>query len=87
MVRRLYEENVRVYWDHKQKDGTYVRLWGMITGVEETSGTGGPRSVTEYNFEMVVEDIVLLDNAGELMSDIFPLGGVKDERDFTQNSD
>ena len=83
MVRRLYEENVRVYWDHKQKDGTYVRLWGMITGVEETSGTGGPRSVTEYNFEMVVEDIVLLDNAGELMSDIFPLGGVKDERDFT----
>jgi hypothetical protein len=82
-VRRLYEENVRVYWDHKQKDGTYVRLWGMITGVEETSGTGGPRSVTEYSFEMVVEEIALLDNAGELMTDIFPLGGVKDERNFT----
>ena len=74
-VRRLYEENVRVYWDHKQKDGTYVRLWGIITNVDESSGTGGPRRVVEYTFNMDVEEIALLDNSGTFMSDIFPLGG------------
>jgi len=83
IVRRLYEDNVRVYWDHKQKDGTYVRLWGIITKVDETSGTGGPRRVVEYNFNMAVEDIALLDDSGEMMTNIFPLGGVQDERNFT----
>ena len=83
IVRRLYEDNVRVYWDHKQKDGTYVRLWGIITQVDETSGTGGPRRVVEYNFNMAVEDIALLDDSGEMMTNIFPLGGVQDERNFT----
>ena len=83
IVRRLYEDNVRVYWDHKQKDGTYVRLWGIITAVDETSGTGGPRRVVEYNFNMAVEDIALLDDSGEMMTNIFPLGGVQDERNFT----
>jgi len=82
-VRRLYEENVRVYWDHKQKDGTYVRLWGIITNVDESSGTGGPRRVVEYTFNMQIEEIALLDNSGTFMSDIFPLGGTRDERNFT----
>ena len=82
-VRRLYEENVRVYWDHQQKDGTFVRLWGIITDVQETASAGGPSSVTAYDFNMAIEDIALLDNNGELMTNIFPLGGVLDERDFT----
>ena len=83
IVRRLYEENVRAYWDEQQKDGTYVRLWGIITNVQETAGVGGPRSIKEYSFDMTIEEIALLDNDGKLMTNIFPLGGVKDERNFT----
>ena len=48
-----------------------------------TASAGGPSSVTAYDFNMAIEDIALLDNDGELMTNIFPLGGVLDERDFT----
>ena len=82
-VRRLFEETVRVYWDEKQKDGTYVRFWGIITNVNETHGTAGPRNIRTYSFDMAIEEIALLDDSGELMTDIFPLGGIKDERNFT----
>ena len=74
---------MRVYCDEKQKDGTYVRFWGIITNVNETHGISGPRNIRTYNFEMAIEEIALLDDSGELMTDIFPLGGIKDERDFT----
>ena len=82
-IRGLHVNTVRVYWDEVQKDGTYVRYWGVITEVNETHGTGGPRSVVNYDFNMIVEGIALLDSTGTLMTDIIPLGGIGDEKHFT----
>jgi hypothetical protein len=83
MVRKLQADNVRVYWDEIQKDGTYVRFWGMVTSVSESLATGGPRAIQSYNFNMIVEEIALLDNNHTLMTDIFPLGSVEYARDYS----
>ncbi len=82
-LRRLQAEAVRVYWDEKQKDGTYVRFWGYIRNVNETRGTGGPRAIMNYTFTLTVEEIALLDPAGVFMTDIFPLGGIENERNYS----
>ncbi len=78
-IRNIQADAVRVYWDEPQKDGTFIRFWGMITNVNETRGTGGPRAVMSYTFTLVVEDIALISNVGKLMTDIFPLGGVNEQ--------
>ena len=83
MVRKLQADSIRVYWDEIQKDGTYVRFWGIITNVDESHGTDGPRSIVSYNFNMIVEEIALLDNNHTLMTDVFPLGSIEDDRDYT----
>ena len=83
MTRRLQAESVPVYWDEPQKDGTFVRLWGVITDVNETAAASGPRRVVSYSFNMSIKEIALLSNVGELMTDIFPLGGLEYERDYS----
>jgi hypothetical protein len=83
MVRKLQADNVRVYWDEIRKDVTYVRFWGMVTSVSESLATGGPRAIQSYNFNMIVEEIALLDNNHTLMTDIFPLGSVEYARDYS----
>tara|TARA_R110002012_G_scaffold305752_1_gene510006 strand:- start:2288 stop:5350 length:3063 start_codon:yes stop_codon:yes gene_type:complete len=82
-VRDLQSNDVRVYWDEKQKDATYVRFWGIIQNVSETHGTGGSRAILNYNFNMTVEEIALMDIDGEFMTDVFPIGGVVDDRNYT----
>ena len=77
-VRRLQADSVDVYWDEKQKDGTYVRFWGVVTDITETRGTGGPRALMNYSFNITIRDIALLDTSGELMTDRYPLGGIAD---------
>ena len=82
-IRSLQANSVRVYWDEIQKDGTYVRYWGVIRSVNESHGTGGPKSIISYNFDMMIEEIALLDTSGILMTDIVPLGGIGDEKIYT----
>ncbi len=82
-IRKLQEDAVPVYWDEPQKDGTFIRLWGVINNVNETRSTGGPRAVLSYTFNMIVKDIALIDNVGKLMTDRYPLGGIKDERVYS----
>jgi len=82
-IRRIEEENVPVFWDEKQKDATYVRFWGIVKSVEETSGTGGPRKVRNFGFTMTVQKVALIDANGKLMADPTPLGGIRDARDYT----
>jgi len=83
MLRKVHADNVRVYWDEIQKDGTYVRFWGVVIEVSESHGMGGPRAVVGYNFNMVVEEIALIDSNFKLMTDVFPLGSVEDDRSYT----
>ena len=82
-LRRIEAEAVRVMWDEKQKDGTYVRFFGYINSVSETHQVGGNRASKPYSFTMVVEEICLIDSAGNLMSDILPLGGVSDANTYS----
>ena len=82
-IRALHANVVRVFWDERQKDGTYTRYWGIITNVDETHGMGGPKSILSYNFNVMIEEIALLDKNGNLMTDIFPLGGIGNEKNFT----
>ena len=82
-VRKLQAESVEVYWDEPQKDGTFVRLWGIVTDVTETRQRGGPRATKNYSFNMTIRDIALIDGSGNLMTDRFPLGGIQDERTYT----
>ena len=82
-VRKLQGDVVRVYWDEKQKDGTWVRFWGYVQNVEETRGMGGPRAVLNYVFTMTVEEIALIDNTGVLMTNIFSLGGIESGPDYS----
>jgi hypothetical protein len=83
MVRKIQADGVRVYWDEPQKDGTYVRFWGVVTDVAETHPTGGPRVIITYTFNMVVEEIALIDANFKLMTDVFPLGSVEYDRSYT----
>jgi len=82
-TRRLQSENVPVYWDEPQKDGTFVRLWGVITDLTETRGKGGPRAIVNFSFNITVTEIALLDNTGVLMTDLYPLGGIQNERNYS----
>jgi len=82
-MRRIQAESVRVYWDEPQKDGTHVRYWGVVQNVDETHPVGSPSGKIDYSFEMVVEEIALLDGNGLVMSDIIPLGGLTDERSYS----
>ena len=83
MVRKLQSEAVNVYWDEPQKDGTFLRLYGLVTDVNETRAVGGPRAVMTYNFNVVIKEIALLNNKGSLMTDLYPLGGIENERDYS----
>jgi len=81
-LRNLQKDNVRVYWDETQKDGTFVRFFGVITQVNETHSNKGPMAPRDFSATMTVEEVLLLDASGTLISDLESLGGVKDERDF-----
>ena len=82
-LRNIQADGVDVYWDEPQKDGTFVRLWGKVTNVNETRAVGGPRAIKSYTFTLVVEKIALIKNTGILMTDIYPLGGIQNERDYS----
>ena len=82
-MRRIQAENVPVYWDEPQKDGTFVRLFGSVTDLTETRGTNGPRAILNYSFNITIREIALLSTVGELMTDLFPLGGVQNERNYS----
>lgn len=81
-LRNLQRDNVRVYWDEKQKDGTFVRFIGIITTVSETHSVQGPRAPRSYSATLVIEQVCLLNASGFLISDIQSLGGIKDEREY-----
>jgi hypothetical protein len=83
MMRRLQADSVDVYWDEPQKDGTFVRFFGVVTQVAETHAVGSPRSLVKYNATMQISGVALLDGYGILRTDIFPLGGLIDERDYS----
>ena len=82
-IRNIQAHNCRVYWDEPQKDGTFVRLFGVVQNLNETSETGGSRRVVKYTFTLGIESIALLDANGKLMTDVFPLGGIADEKTYT----
>ena len=82
-MRRIQNDSVRVYWDEPQKDGTYVRYWGIVNSLSETHPVGSPVGKIDYTFDLTIEEIALIDGNGLLMSDIIPLGGVIDERSVT----
>jgi len=77
-IRRMEAEGVRMMWDERQKDGTYVRFFGVIEGVTETHSNQGPKASKPFTFTMIVDSICLIESSGVLMSDITPLGGVSD---------
>ena len=82
-IRSLQENNRRAYWDFKQKDGTYVRFFGVIVKVDENRGVGGPRAIMNYTFDMTIEDVAIIDANMNLISDLFPIGGIENARDYT----
>jgi hypothetical protein len=82
-IRKLQENVRRIYWDLEQKDGTYVRFFGIPTNVSETTGVGSPRAVVNYNFNMTIEEVAIIDGNGTLLTDLFPIGGIEDVRDYT----
>lgn len=82
-LRRMEAEGVRMMWDEQQKDGTYVRFFGVIEGVSETHQTSGKKASKPYSFVMIVDSICLIDKTYKLMSDITPLGGVGDASTYT----
>ena len=82
-IRNIEAKAIRTMWDEQQKDGTFVRYFGFITGVSETHSNQGKRAPRNFNATFVVEEIVLMDSNGELTSDITPLGGVADARNFS----
>jgi len=82
ILRDIQETDCNVYWDEPQKDGTFARLFGLITSISETAGAGGPRAITNYSFNMTILNVALIDSNGELMTDLVPLGGI-DDRDYT----
>jgi len=82
-IRKIQANNVPVYWDLQQKDGTFVRFWGIVTTVNESYGTGGSQNIVGYNFDMSITKVALIDANSTLMTDVFPLGGVEDAKNFT----
>ena len=82
-IRMLQSRAKRVYWDNQQKDGTWVRYFGVVTSLQETTPRGGPNVPITYTFQMTVTEICLIDRNNELMTDLFPLGGVSTEKGYT----
>jgi hypothetical protein len=82
LLHNLQRDNVRVYWDETQKDGTFVRFFGVITQVQETHSVNGPLAPRAYSASMTVEEVCLLDASGTMITDIESLGGIKDARDY-----
>ena len=70
-------------WDEQQKDATWVRYFGFITGVAETHSVKGKRAPRDFNATLVIEEIVLMNADGELISDVTPLGGVANARNYS----
>ena len=81
-LRKAEAEGIRVMWDEQQKDGTYVRFLGFVSEVSETHKVSGKRASRKYTFTMAVQEICIIDELGTLISDIEPLGGVRDGRTF-----
>ena len=82
-IRKLQENNVRVYWDEIQKDGTFVRFWGVVVNIQENHAINGPQAIKSFNCQMTVSEIALIDGNSKLMTDIFPLGGIESVPDYT----
>jgi len=82
LLKRIQAESIRVMWDEVQKDGTYVRFFGYVTTISQTHSVQGPRAPSPFAFNMVVEEICILDSGGTLMSDVIPLGGIKSAANF-----
>jgi len=82
-MRKLQAISKRVYWDEQQKDGTWVRYYGVITTLDESTAPGGPNQVVRFNFRMIVQEIALIDRNNELMTDLFPLGGILSDKGYT----
>ena len=85
MARKLQGQGHHVFWDEVQKDGTYIRVWGLITNLAENRATGGPTALLSYNFTLIVSKVALLNTNGILMTDIFPLGGIEREPSYASN--
>ena len=82
-LRKIQAENVRCYWDEPQKDGTFVRLFGVVKNISEVARPQGPRRVVDYTFTLAIENIAIIDSAGNMITDIFPLGGIQNESSYT----
>jgi hypothetical protein len=82
MIRKLQSSSGEVYWDEPQKDGTYIRIFGVVSNVDETLGIGGSRAVQGYTFNVTIERIALLDANGQMMTNPYPLGGIENERSY-----
>ena len=82
IIRKLQSSAGDAYWDEPQKDGTYIRIFGVLSDVSETIGVGGSRTVMGYNFTLTIKEIALLDASGEMMTNPYPLGGIEDERSY-----
>ena len=83
MIRKLQAEAVPIYWDEPQKDGTYIRVWGIVSNLNETRSVGGPRASLSYTFNVIIKDIALINTNGELMTDRFAIGGIQNERTYS----
>ena len=81
-LRDAQANGIRVMWDEKQKDATWVRFFGIITSVAETHSVNGPRAPRDFTANMTVEEICLINEGGNLISELVPLGGVADARSF-----
>ncbi len=78
----MQSESIRVMWDEVQKDGTYVRFFGYVSDIAESHSNQGPRAPKPFSFNMIIEEICLINSTGYLMSGVIPLGGVKDATNF-----
>ena len=83
MLRKIQANNVPVYWDEVQKDGTYVRFWGIVTTLNEQQAKGGSQAPRSFTFNLTIKEIALFDANSKLMTDIFPLGGIEDASTYT----
>jgi hypothetical protein len=60
-----------------------LRIWGIVTDITETRGKNGPRAIMNYSFNLTIEKVAILTNTGELMTSIYPLGGIPDETTYS----
>ena len=82
-IRSAEANGTRVMWDEQQKDATWVRYFGFITGVAETHSVRGKRAPRDFTATFAIEEIVLMNADGELISDVTPLGGVANARNYS----